>query len=155
MTLVTYSDSRRFFQYKISPLFSTVFQKFNGRRLRNATMISNLPLYQTITDTSFVRSLMMQYFIRAIWWIKDFENLGRKCKFHNFHFLGKRSEIEHRLHRLFWTLKCFGIGYVLNWRYYSSLKELPGCLFTRTFLPKSSYTLLHMLECLKLHASPL
>ena len=35
------------------------------------------------------------------------------------------------------------------------LKELPGCLFTRTFLPKSSYTLLQMLECLKLHASPL
>ena len=34
-------------------------------------------------------------------------------------------------------------------------KELPGCLFTRTFLPKSSYTLLHMLECLKLHAPPL
>ena len=36
----------------------------------------------------------------------------------------------------------------------NKLKELPGCLFTRTFLPKSSYTLLHMLECLKLHASP-
>ena len=27
-------------------------------------------------------------------------------------------------------------------------------VFTRTFLLKSSYTLLHMLECLKLHASP-
>ena len=36
---------------------------------------------------------------------------------------------------------------------FKSFKELPGCLFTRTFLPKSSYTLLHMLECLKLHAS--
>ena len=35
------------------------------------------------------------------------------------------------------------------------VKEPPGCLFIRTFLPKSSYTLLHMLECLKLHASPL
>ena len=37
MTLVTYSDSRRFFQYKISPLFFlTVFQKVDDRRLRNA-----------------------------------------------------------------------------------------------------------------------
>ena len=34
-------------------------------------------------------------------------------------------------------------------------KDRPGCLFTRTFLLKSSYTLLQMLECLKLHASPL
>ena len=59
MTLVTYSDSRRFFQYKISPLFSTVVQKVDGRRLRNATVISNLRLYQTITDISFVRSLII------------------------------------------------------------------------------------------------
>ena len=64
MTLVTYSDSRRFFQDKISPLFfSTVFQNVDGRRLRNATVISNLRLYQTITDISFVRSLLIQYFI--------------------------------------------------------------------------------------------
>ena len=35
-----------------------------------------------------------------------------------------------------------------------TFKDLPGCLFNRTFLLKSSYTLLHMLECLKLHASP-
>ena len=33
-------------------------------------------------------------------------------------------------------------------------KDLPGCLFTRTFLLKSSYTFLHMLKCLKMHASP-
>ena len=39
--------------------------------------------------------------------------------------------------------------------FFGVFKELPGCLFTRTFLLKSSYTLLHMLECLKLHASPL
>ena len=37
----------------------------------------------------------------------------------------------------------------------SGIKDRPGCLFTRTFLLKSSYTLLHMLECLKLHASPI
>ena len=35
-----------------------------------------------------------------------------------------------------------------------SFKDCPGCLFTRTFLLKSSYTLLNMLECLKMHASP-
>ena len=35
------------------------------------------------------------------------------------------------------------------------IKDRPGCLFTLTFLLKSSYTLLNMLECLKLHASPL
>ena len=40
-----------------------------------------------------------------------------------FNLNGKRSEIEHRLHRFYWTLKCFGIGYVLNRRYYSSLKR--------------------------------
>ena len=68
MTLVTYSDIRRFFQYKISPLFfSTEIQKVDGRRLRYATVISNLRLYQTITDASFVRSLMIQYLIWAIW----------------------------------------------------------------------------------------
>ena len=63
MNLVTYSDSRRFFQNKISPLFSTVFQTVDGRRIRNAIVISNLRLYQTITDISFVISLMIQYFI--------------------------------------------------------------------------------------------
>ena len=55
------------------------------------------------------------------------------------------------------TLKCNAFrpqGYCPT-RCGSCFKELPGCLFTRTFLPKSSYTLLHMLECLKLHASPL
>ena len=48
MTLVTYSD------------ILTVFQKVDWRRL---TAILNLRLYQTITDASFVRSLMIQYFI--------------------------------------------------------------------------------------------
>ena len=63
MTLVTYSDNHRFFQYKISPLFSTVFKKVDGRRLRYASVISNLRLYQTIADASFVRSLKIQCFI--------------------------------------------------------------------------------------------
>ena len=61
MTLVTYSDSLCFFQCKISPLFTTIFQNDDGRRLRNATMISNLRLYQSITDLSFVELLMIQY----------------------------------------------------------------------------------------------
>ena len=53
-----------------------------------------------------------------------------------FHLLGKRWEIEHRLHRLYWTLKCFGIGYGLNWRCYSSLK--PGTYIKgHASLPKS------------------
>ena len=63
MTLVTYSDSRRFFQCKISPLFSTVFQNVDGRCLRYATVISHLRLYQFIIDVSFVGSLMIEYFI--------------------------------------------------------------------------------------------
>ena len=63
MTLATYSDSRRFFSIKSHHFFPTVFQKVDGRRLRNATVIPNLRLYQAITDISFVRSLMIQYFI--------------------------------------------------------------------------------------------
>ena len=63
MTLIAYSDIRRIFQYKISTLFSKVIQKVDGRRLRYATVISNLRLYQTITGALFVRSLMIQYFI--------------------------------------------------------------------------------------------
>ena len=121
VTLVTYSDSRLFFQYKISPLFSTDFQKV-GRRLRNATVIPNLRLYQTITDISFDISLMIQYFIWAIWLIQDLRIRDENVNFIIFHFLGKCSEIEHRLHRLYWTLRCFGIGNGLNWRCYSSLK---------------------------------
>ena len=39
-----------------------------------------------------------------------------------FHFLGKRSDMESRLHSLYWTLKSYGIGYGLNWRFYSTLK---------------------------------
>ena len=34
----------------------------------------------------------------------------------------------------------------------TKFKNLPGCLFIRTFLLKSSYTLLRMLKCLKLYA---
>ena len=63
MTLVTYSDSRRFFQCKISQLFSTVFKKVDGRCLRYATVISHLRLYQYFTDVPFVGSLMIKYFI--------------------------------------------------------------------------------------------
>ena len=53
---------------------------------------------------------------------KIFRIWDENINFIIFHFLGKRSAIEHRLDRLYWTLKCFGIGYCLNWRYYSSLK---------------------------------
>ena len=60
MTLVTYSDSRRFFQCKISQLFLTVFQKVDGWYLRYATVISHLRLYQSISDVSFVGSLMFK-----------------------------------------------------------------------------------------------
>ena len=54
MILETYSDSPRFFQYKIPPLFSTVFQKVDGRHRRYATVIQNLRLYQTIIDQCIV-----------------------------------------------------------------------------------------------------
>ena len=65
MTLVTYSDSRRFFQCKSHHFFGTIFEqaksrkyqgvtKVNGRRIRYATVVSNLRLYQIITDESFV-----------------------------------------------------------------------------------------------------
>ena len=111
---VTYSDIRRFFSIKSHHFFSIVFQNVNGRRLRYATVISSYRLNLTNTDASSVRSLMIQYFIWAIWSIQDFENLGRI-----FHF----PEIEHRLQRLYWTFKCFGIWYGFNWRYNSSLKS--------------------------------
>ena len=39
-----------------------------------------------------------------------------------FHFLGKRSDMDNRLHRLDWIFKCTGFGYGLNWRYFSMLK---------------------------------
>ena len=39
-----------------------------------------------------------------------------------------------------------------NMQIHSQLKNLPGCLFIRTFLLKSSYTLLRILKCLKLYA---
>ena len=38
-------------------------QKVDGRSVRYATVISNLRLYQTITDASFVISLLIQYLI--------------------------------------------------------------------------------------------
>ena len=50
MTFAAYSDSRRFFQYEISPLFSTVFKKNDGRRQRYAIVISNSRVYIPITD---------------------------------------------------------------------------------------------------------
>ena len=75
------------------PLFSNLFQKVDGPRRKYAIVISNLRLYQTITDISFVRSLiiMIQYYTWAIWWIKDFENFGQKCKFHNFSILAENG----------------------------------------------------------------
>ena len=59
-TFGAYSDSGRFFQYEISPLFSTIFQKVYGRRRRYAIVISNLRVYITITGVSFFRTLMIQ-----------------------------------------------------------------------------------------------
>ena len=44
-TISTISDSHRFFQYEISSLFSTLFQKVDGRRRRHATVISNFRVY--------------------------------------------------------------------------------------------------------------
>ena len=104
MTFVTmyYSDILRFFSRKSHHFFSNVFQTVSGRLLRYATVISNLRLYQTITDVLFVRSIMIQHFtcnerfdefkILRIW--------DKNENFIVFHFLGKQSEIEHRLHRL-------------------------------------------------------
>ena len=48
--------------------------------------------------------------------------LDENVNFIIFHFLGKRWHMENRLHRLYWTLKCFDIGYSLNWRFYSTLQ---------------------------------
>ena len=63
MTLVTYSDSCRFYQCKISSLFSSVLKKVDGRYLGYATVISHLRLYQSIADISYAGSLMFKYFI--------------------------------------------------------------------------------------------
>ena len=60
MTVVTHSNIRRFFSITSHHFF---FQKVDGWRLRYVTVISNLGLYQTITDASFARSLKIQYLI--------------------------------------------------------------------------------------------
>ena len=51
---------------------------------------------------------MSQYSIWAIWWLRDFENLGRKYEFHNFRIVGKQSDIDNRLDKLYGKFKCFG-----------------------------------------------
>ena len=122
-TLGAYSDSRSFFQYEISPLFSTVFQKVDGRRRRYAIVISNSHVYITITGVSFVRTLMIQCLIKAIDKFNILRIWVENVNFIIFHFLGKRSDMENRLHRLYCTWKFFGIGYDLNWRYYSTPKS--------------------------------
>ena len=59
-TLGAYSDSRRFFQYEISPVFFDRFPKSDGHRRRYAIVISNSREYVTITVVSFVRTLEVQ-----------------------------------------------------------------------------------------------
>ena len=61
------------FSVKSPHFVSTVFQKVDGQYLRYATVISHLRLYQSIIDVSFVGSLMIKYFIWAIWWIQCLE----------------------------------------------------------------------------------
>ena len=85
MTLDAYSDSRRFFQYEISPLFSTVFQKVDGRRRRYAIVISNLHVYIIITGVSVNDSMSyVSDLINSSFW-----EFSRKCEFHNKPFSRK------------------------------------------------------------------
>ena len=81
----------------LTTFFSTVFQKVATRCLRYAIVISHLRLFQSITDISFVGSLMIERFDE----FKIFRNWDKNVNFIIFNFLGKRSEIEHRLHRLY------------------------------------------------------
>ena len=113
-----------FFQYTISPLFFDCFQKSWWSTPKIC-----------ICDFKFAFVHVSKHHWCIVCWIindsifyeqfdkfKIFRIWDENVNFINFYFLRKRSLIEHRLHRLYWTFKCLGIGYGLNWSYYSSLK---------------------------------
>ena len=68
-TLGAYSDSRRFFQYEISSLFFQPLTKKLKVGAEDIQMLFQIRVYilKTFTDLSFVQSLMIQYFMWAIW----------------------------------------------------------------------------------------
>ena len=72
-----------------------------------------------------------------------------------YNMLGQR--LYNMLGQHFWMSKVPMVLHrqptLVQWKL--QLKNLPGCLFIRTFLLKSSYTLIRMLKCLKLNAPPL
>ena len=123
MTFVTHFDIRRCFQYKILPLFFDCFSKswWSAPKMWNCdfkfAFYIKPSLMHRLPDNKWFNILYERFAEFKILRIWD-ENIN----FIIFNFLGKRSEIEHRLHRIYWTFRCYGIGYGFNWRYYSSFK---------------------------------